>query len=455
PVHPGLDFDLLGQQVEACKKRDIAVYAYYCVTWDHYLAQTNKEWQALKRVGSNHLPGPDQTPGWTALCLAHEGFVELVLKHAAEFVSLYEVDGPWFDMPWPKGGECWCRECLRQMRSRGMDPNRVDDQRRHKHELYKSFLKRSRDVSVTARPGCQVDYNEQGGYRMAERIGYMDNVDIEALPTAQWGYYYFPTNVRHARGFGKTVYGMTGRFQASWADFGGLKLPAQLHTELAGIVAQGARCDIGDQMPPNGRLDKAVYHVIGEAYGRIKKLEPYLEGATPVTEAALVTGGLPFSKPSTVGNYGLVKLLVESRIQFDVVEPDAEWERYNLVVLPDDMTVDDALARRLESFLAGGGAVIANHQSGGWLEQHGFHYEGVSPYKPAYLVPKMRFTGEIPNYEYALYEGASQWRAGEGTTILALLGEPAFQRGPEHFTSHNQTPYERTTDYAAVAWKDK
>ena len=31
-----------------------------------------------------------------------------------------------------------------------------------------------------------------------------DNMDIEALPTAQWGYFYFPTNVRYIRTHGVT-----------------------------------------------------------------------------------------------------------------------------------------------------------------------------------------------------------------------------------------------------------
>ena len=40
PVHPGLSFDLLGEQVKACRKRNIAVYAYYCTAWDNNLADT-------------------------------------------------------------------------------------------------------------------------------------------------------------------------------------------------------------------------------------------------------------------------------------------------------------------------------------------------------------------------------------------------------------------------------
>jgi hypothetical protein len=245
PVHPGLDFDLLGGQVEACRKRNIAVYAYYCVTWDHYLAGHHPEWLTLKQDGTSYLPKSDEIPGWTALCSTNEDFIDLVLKHTTEFLAGYELDGPWFDMPWPINGECWCRNCLRQMKEQGLNPSDRAAQHRHKHEVYESFLNRLRETSKKARPGCQVDYNEQGGYRLAERVQHSDNMDIEALPTAFWGYYYFPTNTRYIRTHGIATYGQTGRFKAAWGDFGGLKLPAQLTTEVAGIVGQAAHCCIG------------------------------------------------------------------------------------------------------------------------------------------------------------------------------------------------------------------
>ncbi len=286
----------------------------------------------------------------------------------------------------------------------------------------------------------------------------MDSLDIEALPTAHWGYYYFPTMIRYTRNFGVPAYGLTGRFAISWGDFGGLKLPNQLQTEVASIVANCARCDIGDQMHPSGRLDPAVYHVVGKAYAHIKSIEPYLDEAAPVTEAALLTGGLPLESPGTEPNYGLLKMMIESRLQFDVLEPPAEWERYPLVVLGDDLAVDSTLASRLHAFVDQGGALVVIHRSGliagteeTWLGRYGFAYAGMSPFKPAYFVPQIKMTGDIPPYEYALYEGASQWRAQSPAVTLALLGEPLFQRSPEHYTSHNQTPFDHLTLYAALA----
>jgi len=55
--------------------------------------------------------------------------------------------------------------------------------------------------------------------------------------TGGWGYFYAPLQIRYQRNFGVPVYGMTGRFVLSWADFGGLKQPMQLDVELASIVA--------------------------------------------------------------------------------------------------------------------------------------------------------------------------------------------------------------------------
>src|SRR5262249_47869441 len=177
----------------------------------------------------------------------------------------------------------------------------------------------------------------------------------------------------------------------------------------------------------------------------IERIEPYLEQAVPVTEAALLASG---NLPCNELNYGWVKLLTESRVQFDIVERETRWEeRYALVVLPENFRVDQAMAARLEAFIAAGGAVIAAHTSAvlagtekSWLERYGLHYAGMSPFAPAYMVPKVNFTGDIPPYAYALYEGASQWRAESPAQVLALPGAALVQRGPPPYTRHQHTP---------------
>ena len=436
PMHPGLSFDMLGAQVAALRKRKIQVLAYYMTTLNPQLAESHPEWLNVRRTptspnSKSEKPGPidrEYNPWEWSFSLAQEDYVKEELARLKELVSRYELDGVWLD-------------------GIGADAPST------------SFLKRAREVIKETRPGCLVCPQNQGSfYGLAQRVPFVDYSSQEALFTdaQHYGYHYFPTVIRYARGYGVPFHGCTVIFKDFWADFGGLKSPAQMHTEVAAFVSQGARCDIGDQVHPNGQLDPAVYHVIGQAYQHIEKIEPYLEQAVPVTEAALLAGG---DAPCNEVNYGWVKLLNESKVQFDIVERDAKWEeRYALIVLPEDLWVDPSLASRLQAFIAAGGSVIAAHHAGllagterSWLEPYGLHYAGMSRFTPAYMVPRVNFTGDIPSYAYALYEGASQWRTESPATTLAALGEPLFQRSPKHYTSHLQTPFDHTTSYAALA----
>jgi hypothetical protein len=493
-MHPNLSFDLLGKQVAALRQRKIQVLAYFMLTWNPELAERHPEWLVVHNPGDKSRPkieeiseeqkafmntlkpaGPQSKtiaaskpaqppaedkgfrPYMWQFCIGQEGFIKGELDLIRELVSKYELDGVWLD-----GGSspsCYCDECVRQLREQGLDPLNAGVQYQHKAELCQSFLKRIRQVIKETRPGCLVCPQNQGSfYGLAQRVPLVDYSSQEALFTdaQHYGYHYFPTVIRYARGYGIPFHGCTVIFKDFWADFGGLKSPGQMHTEVAACVSQGARCDIGDQVPPDGRLDPAVYHVIGQAYQHIERIEPYLEQAVPVTEAALLASG---DAPCNEVNYGWVKLLNESKVQFDIVERDMKWEdRYALVVLPENLWVDQALASRLQAFIAAGGAAMVAHHSGlvagtekSWLEPYGLHYAGRSPFTPAYMVPRVNFTGDIPSYAYALYEGASQWRAESPAATIAVLGEPLFQRSPDHYQSHLQTPFDHTTPYAALA----
>jgi len=429
PMHPALSFDILGAQVAALRKRKIQVLAYYMTSLNPQLAEHHPEWLNVRpRSEKTSAIDREYNPWEWSFSFGQEDFVKQELARLKELVSRYELDGVWLD-------------------GIGSDA------------LSTSFLKRAREVIKEARPACLVCPQNQGSaYGLSERAPLVDYSSQEALFTdaQHYGYHYFPTVIRYARGYGIPFHGCTVIFKDFWSDFGGLKSPAQMHTEVAAFVSQGARCDIGDQVHPNGQLDPAVYHIIGQAYQHIERIEPWLEQAVPVTEAALLgSGGAPCNEV----NYGWVKLLNEAKVQFDIVQRNVKWEeRYALVVLPENLSVDQTLASRLQAFIAGGGAVIAAHRSGllagtekSWLEPYGLHYAGMSPFTPAYMVPRVNFTGDIPPYAYALYEGASQWRVESPATTLAALGEPLFQRSPEHYTSHLQTPFDHTTSYAALA----
>ena len=285
----------------ACRKRNIQVRAYYCTTWDNYLAENHPEWLVFKRDRTTYLAKFDATPHWTALCLAHEDFVELMLSHIKEFTSRYELDGVSLDMPVPIDGECFCSRnafasCAPRISTR---LTRVCSTNT-RTPCTKPSSRRVHDTVKAARPNCQVDFNGQCVYGLGERVAFMDSLDIEALPTAFWGYYYFPTMVRYTRNFGVPTYGLTGRF----ADLlGGLR-----RAEIARPTPDGGRQHCGQLRALRYRRPNAPQRPSGPCClsrhwqslrTHIKSIEPYLDQAAPVTEAALLTGGLPLESPGT------------------------------------------------------------------------------------------------------------------------------------------------------------
>ena len=470
PVQPNLAVpDLIGEQVKACRDAGIRIRIYYSLSWDEGLAEEHADWLVVKRDRSTYMPAFDDRPFWTAMCITEPGLLEIVERHTTEILSAYEVDGIWYDMASPIAGECYCWRCLRDLRAAGLDPFDARVQLQHKHELFNDLQKRLIKHVRSVRPEARTEFNTQAVVGLGERAEYVENIDIEVLPTGGWGYDYLPIHARYARTHGVSVFGQTGKFAKSWGDYGGLKHPAQLRIELAGILALGIGCAIGDEAPPGMRLDAAVYETVGELYSEVERVQPYLEGAAAVTEAAIVVGGSPLthltrlrsSFPSELGDSvtGLARLLIEQHVQFDVVETAADFERYRLVLVPDELEVDAALAERLKAYMRDGGAVIASHRSlrvdGGeelWPEELRDALRGASPYE----LPYVRVAGELlgsqtryRDYDFALYEGADRWLVdeGSGAVVHARLTEPEFEHTP---TRAQHPPAAKPTDYAAV-----
>lgn len=480
--HPGLKFDLLGQQVSACNTRGIKTYAYICALWDEKIAAEHPEWCQINRKRETYLPKPNETPYWTNLCPSNPPVIQGLIDLAREVLNRYPVEGIWFDMVIPREEECFCPNCLSEMSNQGLDPEDPAHQRPYQHELNKQFLKSLYDACQATRPGCAVDFNNQPAIGLHERVQWQENIDIEALPTSVWGYDYFPTAVRYVRTQPVAAFGMTGRFHRGWGDFGGFKTPYQLQAEAFAILAHGAGVDIGDQMPPNGTLDDAAYEAIGAAFAEVERLEPYLRNAKPVAEAALLIKGNPLDTLVTPSYAGWAKLLSELNLQFDLVDVDGDWSHYPMVIV-DSAIVDDGLRLKLNQAKA--------------MLFYGTDPQGlgniapaeVCSFDPAYLIPRygpsqtaiaiygrsVGFATHLDSDDYSPLRGEAVSNAnrvgvtgntdesvtafpirqedGGGTRVIAYQALPDFQRSPNHYTSHAQTPAFHRTE-KAVAFVD-
>jgi hypothetical protein len=461
--HPGLakGFDLLKKQVDVLHKNGIRAPIYISVQCDEYAADTHPEWIARHPDGKPVGPGPFQ-PGWQILDMSSP-YQDFLADQTSEVLKLFDpVDGIFFDMCWDQPSAS--NYAVEGMKARGLNPENEADRKRYSHDVSLAYMQRFHKLVRDANPNAGVHFNSRPLNNLAEEARYLEQIEIEALPTGGWGYMYFPRNVRFARNFGRPYLGMTARFFKSWADFGGLKPRAALEYETAQMLAHGASCSIGDQLHPRGTLDKAAYDLIGSIYQRVEACEPWCEGATPVTQIGVFEASPGVVEQARVDktNDGATRVLTQLGHQFDILNPNSDWSGYELLVLPDSIAVDAGMSAKLKTYLAAGGALLLSGLSG--LDRDGSAItfdalgaksSGLSPFLTTYMRFGDRINAGVPPTDHVQYERGVRVTPAAGAISLGTVVEPYFDRNWEHFSSHFQTPADRATEFSIATLKGK
>ena len=464
--HPGMKrgVALLERQVDALHKRGIRAPIYISVLCDEYAANTHPEWVARKPdTGPVKWGAGVFAPGWQIMDMTSP-YQDFLVEQTAEVLATFNpVDGIFFDMCWDQPSAT--KWFIAGMKQAGLDPADEGARACYARQVAHAYMKRLHAMVLAASPQATVYFNARPMFNLPEDIRFLEQVEIEALPTGGWGYTYFPRNVRFARNFGKPTLGMTARFNLSWADFGGLNFPAALEYETSQMVSQGAACSIGDQLHPRGTLDKGAYALIGGAYARIAARELWLVAARPVTEVGVFgvpTGVQGTTQTQSGTDDGATRLLTQLRQQFDVLHAASDLTPYRLLVLPDQIPVDAVLAARLTAFLRNGGALLATGMSG--LNAEGtvptipelpVQPQGLSPFTTTYMRFQAPFTAGVPDSDHVVYLRGARVLPGAGAEVVARVVEPYFERAWDHFCSHNPTPGDKVTDYAVAVVKGR
>ena len=471
PVHPSLKFDLLGEQIEACHRAGIRAPIYLTVVWDVSAAQRHPEWRQIDIHGNPIGAGPLEA-GWPWMCVGTEYADELIAQ-TEELMHLYDCDGFFYDIVMYHPDGCVNVPCLRSMREKGLNPRDPEDRRKHNHWIARRFMDKTSRVIRAKLPEAGIFYNSRWGLHFQDERQYYSQVEVESLPTGGWGYAFYPMWSRYGRQFDLPMLGMTGRFHRTWADWGGLKHPDALKFECGGILATGGAVSIGDQLHPRGRLNKAVYDVIGEAFRDVEAVEEYCIGATAQTDAAILAlqpnadkanqSSAGIVNRSSEGVEGAAKILLENHAQFDIITPAVcpDFSRYKLLVLADKAEADAETAARLKAFVAQGGALFITHEalteSGNFAlaDEMGVDYLGPATSNPDYFQitdPSLHGVVTRDGFPYCLYDGpTSRVKTRPGTLVLADAYETYFNRTGDHFISHGVTcPLPTKADYPAL-----
>lgn len=466
-VHPHLTRDLLGEQVEACHRHGITCTAYTTVVWDEDAAEKHPEWRQVDKTGRPVGRGPiDQSHRWRYLCM-NTAYADYVVAQIEEVLRMYPVDGLFVDIVFQNPPGCLCTACVRGMRERGLDPTSDADLKQYSRQVERRFMHRASAAARALRPELPIFYNSRLRLTADPDDGNppelpdQSHVEIESLPSGDWGYNHYPLYVRYFQTQGKPHLGHTGRFHLSWADFGGLKPRAALEYECFRMLSSGSSCCVGDQLHPRGRLDPGVYQRIGEVYRQVAEVEPWCQDAEPRADVAcLLAATIP--DHSRTDDYateeGAMRMLLELHHQFQFVDRNAELSRYRLVIVPDAVSVDDTLRAKLDAFVSQGGALLVTGCSGlgdanpTW-DTLGVRWEGRSPYTPEYLHLGDDLAAIAPPLDYVVYETGERVRALPGAELLASVGIPYFNRTPFTYTSHQHAPIDRVTEIPAITRK--
>jgi hypothetical protein len=144
---------------------------------------------------------------------------------------------------------------------------------------------------------------------------------------------------------------------------------------------------------------------------------------------------------------------VEVHPQSAVLDIDSDLSHYRLIILPDNVLPVPSLVEKLRIFVAKGGALLATYRSlldeaetSFALTEFGVYPLGPSKFKGEYLVPRGDNFPGVANDAYYLYQQGLSIEPVPGANVLAVYGHPYFDRSPEHWCSHAQTPVSHITD---------
>jgi len=449
--HPHLapDFDLTRAMVDACHEIGVHTQVYLTVGVNNRVAREHSQWRAINEHGGYY--GWSQRPtdaGFHQLCF-NTPYLDFVCEQVRELARLFpDTDGLWLDIIHKP--LCFCPWCMESMAKSGLDPRNSSSVAKHADIVLQNYYKRTlaalREVHSTMLITQNSGHVVRGDRRFLDQVTHLE---LESLPTWGWGYDHFPMSAKYARLTGMEFLGMTGKFHTAWGEFGGFKHPNALRYECAAMLAYGAKCSVGDQLHPDGKLDESTYDLIGAAYAEVESKEPWCENSRNVADVGLLSAVAldPLHATGEDSDIGATRMLLEGHLLFDMLDAEMDFRPYKLLLLPDEARVTPALKQKLETFLAGGGKIVftgrsAMDEAGQLLFDLGAEVTAESAFSLDYILPIEQLRPSFVQSPMVMYSRYPRLKVTSGTPLGEVI-EPYFERGWNHFCSHQHAPQRR------------
>ncbi len=446
--HPHLKFDLLARQIEACREIDVRCPIYISAGLDELAAFANPTWVVKKKDGTMYKPFGVEW--FVRLLRFNSPYLDYLCEQIEEVVQRWpDNDGIFLDIVGAQRD--YSDDAIKAMKRRGLNPESDADVDVYASAVLLDYYRRTTAAARSVRRDTPVFHNS-GHIAIGahQALNFNSHLELESLPTGGWGYDHFPLSARYAITTKFDFLGMTGKFHNTWGEFGGFKRPAALRYECGAMLAYGAKCSVGDQLHPNGEMNRDTYRIIGEAYAEVERKEPWCDHVKPVARIALVSAEHHQGKWRGHGtrceaDQGAARMLLELHQPFVVLDYLAAWDAFDLVVLPEGFPMDAAATAKAKRYLAGGGRILAagsallNEAQTAFAVNPGAKLLGRSKGEKDYLVATP-LTPEVAVKSAIVIPGFAFEIRPTGARVLAERREAYFNRTWEHYCSHQHAP---------------
>ncbi len=452
-MHPNLDFDLLGAQIEACHEIGVRCPIYYTIGWSATDAEKHPEWCSRHADGTIKVNGTFDEPadslapkpwGWKKLCAAASGpYHAHIMAQIAEICERYAVDGFFFDIY--NDTACYCDACRDRLATEGVDLSDEEAVLRSHTLSIKRHMQELRDLIAQHHPDATVFFNSAthvgNSMQFRERLFDLNTQqELEDLPTVWGGYDKLPIEAKFHLGEGSPVLAMSGKFHKMWGEFGGFKHADAMTYEAAAMISHGAACNFGDQLHPSGEMDIATYRNIGRAYAYVEQIEDYGVGGVPYAQLGL------WLTLEDAADQGVATMLLEMHYDF-VIANLHNLDQLSALVIPSAPCLSATAAEAINAWVDRGGKLLVF--ASGAMGPAGDEFAlavGSTYLEPAgfdidYTVMKAPLSRELVSTPFLNTTPGLRTQLTDGEA-LAMIREPYFSRTYLTYSSHLNTPYQ-------------